>query len=38
MKRMNLYFFGEEEISFQDGFYFYGMNLLGIVLLFLMQF
>ncbi len=35
MKQLNLYFFGEESISFQDGFYFYGGILLIVLLLFL---
>lgn len=35
MKQLNLYFFGEESISVQDGFYFYGIILLSILLLLL---
>ena len=35
MKQLNLYFFGEEKVSFQDGFYFYGIILLILILLFL---
>ena len=35
MNRLNMYFFGEENISFQDGLYFYGINLLIVSLLIL---
>ncbi len=36
MKQLNSYFFGEESISFQDGFYFYGTILMSTIVLFLL--
>lgn len=35
MKQLNIYFFGEEKVSFGDGFYFYGIILMIVILLFL---
>lgn len=34
-KRLNLYFFGQEKINWQDGLYFYGVILIIMSLLFL---